>query len=632
MKWFKRLGSIALASVLAFGGLLPSASAYTGGLLQGKGISYGTNLDMSENGLTNGVTDGSETSSVVSYASGSFDTLWYKFSSPHTITDYQLKADSTSGLALILYDSLKNVIFDSSIHYGALKIDGLKYSTLTNYSNITYVALVNKGTTVRTIYEFDVFGSPSAPAPIDYSGGLLDGVSMNLGTDQNDISGSIGNATDNDETTSFSQTNTYNYTWYEFSELKTINAIRVLANAAISVYAYNSSGAAIGSISATIDGTQTIVDWSNVSKIAFRNMSGSAYVVSEYNVYGSSSAPEPTDTTPPGEITGLTETHTDTSINFDFTVPTDSDFAGTKVYKDGVYVTTLTNTSSFYEARNLEPETEYTYKFTTIDDTGNESTGVSSTVTTNPVPIVDTTPPGEVTELQETHTHESIILSWVNPVDTDYVHTKLYVNGVYRTSIEGTTYEDTLLSPNTAYEYKLTTIDSNANESTGVILSVTTNGEPTAPSKPSKVVYQASGGSVTLTWDQVAGATTYRVYRVTPTETTALESLVFDTAYAESVELLGETGETSYTITGLDEQEEYQFQVSAVNAIGESEGQTITVRTSVDVVTDWTIPFTASDIITNTIAVVASLGPIILLSLAIYFAPRIIDLVKKAAS
>jgi hypothetical protein len=100
----------------------------------------------------------------------------------------------------------------------------------------------------------------------------------------------------------------------------------------------------------------------------------------------------PPDTTPPSEVTNLSESHTDTTIDLSWTNPTDSDFSHCNVYRDGSLVQSNVTSVSYGESGLLD-NTSYTYKITTVDSTGNESTGVTITVTTNETPTEPTDPP-----------------------------------------------------------------------------------------------------------------------------------------------------------------------------------------------------------------------------------------------
>ena len=86
------------------------------------------------------------------------------------------------------------------------------------------------------------------------------------------------------------------------------------------------------------------------------------------------------DTAPPASITGLTN---DTSIlfyhNWSWTNPVDSDFNGTMIYINGIFVSNVTNTTTFYNF-SVSAHNESTISTHTFDLTGNiNSTWVNHT-------------------------------------------------------------------------------------------------------------------------------------------------------------------------------------------------------------------------------------------------------------
>ena len=82
---------------------------------------------------------------------------------------------------------------------------------------------------------------------------------------------------------------------------------------------------------------------------------------------------------------------------------------------------------------------------------------------------------------------------------------------------------------------------------------------PTAPAAPSGLTATAGSGQVTLSWQPVAGATSYNVYRGT---SAGGES-------ATTVSTAGAVTGTSYADTGLTNGTAYYYTVTAVNGVGE---------------------------------------------------------------
>lgn len=93
------------------------------------------------------------------------------------------------------------------------------------------------------------------------------------------------------------------------------------------------------------------------------------------------------DTTPPGVATGLTVTSkTDVLVAIGWTNPTDSDFAGTNVYRDGTLLYTVPVPGSQFFTTDHTPSTTYTYGVRTFDVDGNLAAMVSVSVTTDAAP------------------------------------------------------------------------------------------------------------------------------------------------------------------------------------------------------------------------------------------------------
>lgn len=76
------------------------------------------------------------------------------------------------------------------------------------------------------------------------------------------------------------------------------------------------------------------------------------------------------------EVTNLRETHTSTSINLLWSLPTDTNFSHVRIYRNDILVADNIVTSSFNNT-NLTPSSGYSFRVVTVDKTGVESTGIS---------------------------------------------------------------------------------------------------------------------------------------------------------------------------------------------------------------------------------------------------------------
>ena len=92
---------------------------------------------------------------------------------------------------------------------------------------------------------------------------------------------------------------------------------------------------------------------------------------------------EDIDTIPPESISNLIlQDKTSSWLNFTWTNPHDTDFNHTEIYLNGIF---QTDTSvEYFNATELQPETDYTISTRTVDINGNvNETWVNSTATTD---------------------------------------------------------------------------------------------------------------------------------------------------------------------------------------------------------------------------------------------------------
>jgi len=102
----------------------------------------------------------------------------------------------------------------------------------------------------------------------------------------------------------------------------------------------------------------------------------------------------PSDTTPPNNVTNLTATPSQTSVQLGWTASTSSDVSGYEILRGSTLLTTITGTS--YNATGLTEETLYNFTVKAKDSNGNISSGVSVSTTTLSSEVeqpTDTTPP-----------------------------------------------------------------------------------------------------------------------------------------------------------------------------------------------------------------------------------------------
>jgi hypothetical protein len=183
------------------------------------------------------------------------------------------------------------------------------------------------------------------------------------------------------------------------------------------------------------------------------------------------------DTTPPNSITNLMNiSRTTSSIYWTWTNPTDLDFSEVIIYIDGINV--LNTSNNYYNATGLTSNTSYTITIHTKDLTGNVNMNdVSNTASTEA--YMDMIPPATITNLMDiSRTTSSIFWTWTNPLDVDFSHVILYLDGINLINTSGTSYNFTGLTQDTTYNLSSNTVDTNGNVNTTFVWDLgTTNAE-----------------------------------------------------------------------------------------------------------------------------------------------------------
>jgi PKD repeat protein len=189
------------------------------------------------------------------------------------------------------------------------------------------------------------------------------------------------------------------------------------------------------------------------------------------------------DLTPPAPVTGLGETAVGTNwVNWAWINPVDLDFNHVELWLNG---TNIANTSaSSFNVTGLVQNTTYQLTVITVDNVGNRNTpGVSDLATTASSVLPDLTPPAPVTGLNETAVGTDWInWAWINPADLDFNHVELWLNGTNVANTSASGYNFTGLTPATAYQLTVITVDNVGNRNTpGVSDSASTAAVDTVP-------------------------------------------------------------------------------------------------------------------------------------------------------
>jgi fibronectin type 3 domain-containing protein len=233
-----------------------------------------------------------------------------------------------------------------------------------------------------------------------------------------------------------------------------------------------------------------------------------------------------------------------------------------KIYRsvtlDGAYLEIGESTTLSYTNTGLTPATSYYYKITALDVDGNESSkSTAGDAATKSNDSSLSAPTGLVASALST---SSIAISWNNV--SGAAKYKIYRSpndGAYLEIGESATlsYTNTGLTPVMSYYYKVTAIDASGNESSksGSASATTKSATENKPSTPLGVTATAeSSSSISVSWNVVTGASTYKVYRSTNSSGVYVG--------------IGETPDTGYIDTGLQAATKYYYEVSAVDSSG----------------------------------------------------------------
>jgi fibronectin type 3 domain-containing protein len=214
----------------------------------------------------------------------------------------------------------------------------------------------------------------------------------------------------------------------------------------------------------------------------------------------------------------------------------------------------------------LQASTTYYYYIKAKNSAGESGYSSYTSATTSSSGGGETSAPSAPTSVTATaQSSSSISVSWNSVSGASgyrvYRATSSYGSYSQIASPTTTSYTNTGLSASTTYYYKVSAYNS-AGESAqssydyATTSSSSSSGDSTKPSTPTgvKATVQSSS-SISVSWNSVSGAISYKIYRglsasYTPSETPVTSA--------------------SYTFTGLDSNTTYYFRITAINSNGES--------------------------------------------------------------
>ncbi len=166
--------------------------------------------------------------------------------------------------------------------------------------------------------------------------------------------------------------------------------------------------------------------------------------------------------------------------------------------------------------------------------------------------VIDTTAPARVTDLAGSFNGSTWInWTWINPSDGDFNHTMIYLDGEFKNNVTGTAYNSSGLSDNTDHELQVRTVDTAGNINyTWVNDSASTSNTLPPASVTGLSDSSTSTTSITWTWTN-------------PADVDFNHSII----YLNNEFLINVTN-SSYIVTGLNDNTYYELQIRTVDTAG----------------------------------------------------------------
>ena len=243
-----------------------------------------------------------------------------------------------------------------------------------------------------------------------------------------------------------------------------------------------------------------------------------------------------------------------------------------RVQRGGVTIAASVTGASFADT-GLAPNTSYSYTVSAVDAAANRSAESTAAQATT-LAIPDTTAPTVPAGLVATPTSATAVtLTWSASTDAVGVTSYRVQRGgvTIAANVAGTSYENTGLTPSTAYSYTVSAVDGAGNRSAESAAAQATTpafADTIAPTVPADLAATAASATVVnLTWTastDAVGVASYRVQR-------------------GGVTIAGSVTGASYSDTGLTSNTAYSYTVSAVDAAGNRSAESAVVQATTPV-------------------------------------------------
>lgn len=323
-------------------------------------------------------------------------------------------------------------------------------------------------------------------------------------------------------------------------------------------------------------------------------------------------------------VTELKEKHNHNSVTLSWNNPTSDYLIGILIKRNGVEVAELDGTVTEHSIEGLLSETTYKFEVLAKYSDGLLSNPQSITVKTDLEPLPD--PVVEVINLKADAEYNRVDLSWTLPEIENLHHVNIYRDTVQQGfnvfsipgskifETNGTYFNDLTVSPETKYEYTLTTETTEGIESDGVFVVVTTLAVPVPPDP------EIIGGGFEK--DPISGDFIY--YWEEPSEG-QVKIIVggnpYKTVSAASKRIIIPKNEMKYTAFGEPD-------VSLI-AVDQEGNESPPVKPPLNgegggsVIENVKTPFSPGDLLATGTSLLWIVGPFVLLSLAFLLVPKL---------
>ena len=192
----------------------------------------------------------------------------------------------------------------------------------------------------------------------------------------------------------------------------------------------------------------------------------------------------------------------------------------------------------------------------------------------------DITAPGNIKNLSLLQDKKSVLLSWETPNDKDFSHVKVYKNNtLFLDNVTVTNLTDTGVNYNDNYTYKITTVDTNGNESNGIIKTITLIEPPKEIEVKDLRAKAKDYSEVELSWKNPNDEEfeTVTIYR--KSQESGIMARVLSFFSTDEYTPIFQTNGTLFKDLTVAPETTYEYKVTSLVAGVESEGVTTQVTT-----------------------------------------------------